>query len=93
MHVLRAHALPREVHGFVVVAVAAFQRIVRLEARPFVPRQLEPLVAWNFSGVSMVPKILPHTSFDACILRAILSVQSCGTWQLEHIARTPERLV
>ena len=35
--------------------------------------------------MSMVPKILPQTSFEACILRAILSVQSCGTWQLEHI--------
>ena len=23
----------------------------------------------------------PHTSFEACILRAILSVHSCGTWQ------------
>ena len=41
----------------------------------------------------MVPKIFPHTSFEACILRAILSVQSCGTWQSEHTARTPERLV
>ena len=41
----------------------------------------------------MVPKILPQTSFDACILRAILSVQSCGTWQSGQVARTPERLV
>ena len=47
----------------------------------------------NFSRVSIVPKILPHTSFDACILRAILSVQSCGTWQSGQVARTPERLV
>ena len=33
--------------------------------------------AWprNFSRVLMVPKILPQTSFEACILRAILSVQ------------------
>ena len=29
-------------------------------------------LASNFSRVSMVPKILPHTSFEACILRAIL---------------------
>ena len=47
----------------------------------------------NFSCVSMVPKILPQTSFEACILRAILSVQLCGTWQSEQTARTPERLV
>ena len=47
--------------------------------------------ASNFSRVSIVPKILPQTSFDACILRAILSVQSCGTWQSGQLARTPER--
>src|ERR1043165_2229005 len=40
----------------------------------------------------MVPKILPQTSFDACILRAILCVHSCGTWQSGQVARTPERL-
>jgi len=45
----------------------------------------------NFSRVSMVPKILPQTSFDACILRAILLVHSCGTWQSGHFARTPLR--
>src|SRR6185503_6672271 len=37
------------------------------------------------------PKILPQTSFDACILRAILSVHWCGTWQSGQVARTPER--
>src|SRR5262245_45390082 len=50
-------------------------------------------MATNFSRVLMVPKILPHTSFEACILRAILSVHSCGTWQSGQVARTPERLV
>src|SRR3954453_20130932 len=40
----------------------------------------------------MVPKFLAHISFEACILRAILSVQSCGTWQSGQLARTPERL-
>ena len=34
----------------------------------------------NFSRVLIVPKSSPHTSFEACILRAILSVHSCGTW-------------
>ena len=47
----------------------------------------------NLSRVSMEPKMWPQTSFEACILRAILSVQSCGTWQSGQVARTPERLV
>src|SRR5215218_665216 len=41
----------------------------------------------------MVPNRCPQTSFEACILRAILSVQLCGTWQSGQVARTPERLV
>ena len=45
VHVLRAHALAREVHRLVVVAVAALERVVGLEARPFVLRELEALVA------------------------------------------------
>src|SRR5689334_22313110 len=49
--------------------------------------------AKNFSRVSIEPKIFPHTSLEACILRAILFVQLCGTWQSGHVARTPERLV
>src|SRR6478752_7187029 len=40
----------------------------------------------------MVPNRWPQTSFDACILRAILSVQLCGTWQSGQLARTPDRL-
>src|SRR6478736_1019777 len=47
----------------------------------------------NFSRVLMLPNRWPQTSFDACILRAILSVQLCGTWQSGQLARTPERLV
>jgi hypothetical protein len=43
------------------------------------------------SRVLIVPKMWPHTSFEACILRAILSVQSCGTWQVGQPERTPER--
>ena len=35
---------------------------------------------------------MPQTSLEACILRAILSVQLCGTWQSGQLARTPERL-
>src|SRR3954470_396403 len=40
----------------------------------------------------MVPNRWPQTSLEACILRAILSVQLCGTWQSGQLARTPERL-
>src|SRR5689334_4164283 len=47
----------------------------------------------NLSRVLMVPKILPQTSLDACILRAILSVHLCGTWQSGQVARTPDLLV
>src|SRR3954449_7320478 len=47
----------------------------------------------NFSRGSVEPKMCPHTSFEACILRAILFVQLWGTWQSGHVARTPERLV
>jgi len=43
--------------------------------------------------VAIEPKTWPHTSFEACILRAILTVHSCGTWQSGQVARTPERLV
>src|SRR4051794_29521867 len=41
----------------------------------------------------MLPNRWPQTSFEACILRAILSVQLCGTWQSGQLARTPERLL
>ena len=44
MHVGRARALSREVHVVVVVAVAALERIVRFQPRPFVLRELQALV-------------------------------------------------
>src|SRR4051794_21750068 len=50
-------------------------------------------MATNLSRVLMVPKSLPQTSLDACILRAILSVHWWGTWQSGQVARTPERFV
>ena len=87
-----ARALAREVHELEAVAVAAFEGVVRLEPRPLVLRESEAL-RLELSRVSMVPKTLPHTSFDACILRAILCVHSCGTWQSGHFARTPLRFV
>ena len=39
-----ARRLPGDVHRFRAVAVAAFQRIVGLEARPFVQRELKPVI-------------------------------------------------
>src|SRR5918997_1398082 len=50
-------------------------------------------MARNLSRVSMDPKMWPQTSFEACILRAILLVHSCGTWQSGHPALTPDRFV
>src|SRR6516162_9214269 len=50
-------------------------------------------VSTNLSRVSIEPNKWPQTSLEACILRAILSVQLCGTWQSGQLARTPERLV
>lgn len=44
MDVLRPHALAPEVHGRVLVAVVAFERIVGLQAGPFMPRQFQPLL-------------------------------------------------
>ena len=66
-----ALALAREVHGLELVAVAALERVVGLHARPLAPASSCRL-SRNFSRVLMVPKIQPHTSFEACILRAIL---------------------
>jgi hypothetical protein len=43
--------LLRDVHGICAVAVAAFQRIVGLEARPFMCRQLEPVIPKFLAGV------------------------------------------
>ena len=62
------------------MTVTALQQIIGLEARPFVQREFEALVLEFLAGVD-VPNSLPQTSCDACILRAILSVQLCGTWQ------------
>src|SRR5271166_2337195 len=48
-------------------------------------------LASNLAFVSIRPVSLPQTSSDALLLRAILCVQSLGTWQSEQIARTPVR--
>ena len=88
-----ARRLLGDVHRLGAVAVAAFERVVGLEARPFVQRQFEPVIDGIFRACRWCRTDVPQTSFEACILRAILSVQSCGTWQSGQLARTPERLV
>ena len=74
------------------MAVAALQRVVRLHPLPLALRQVLAQ-GHELSRVSIEPKMWPQTSFEACILRAILLVQSCGTWQSGQAARTPERFV
>src|SRR5262249_51593112 len=58
--VLRAHALPREVHVLVVVTVATLERIVRLEARPLVLRELEALVDELLPRVDRPEDLAPY---------------------------------
>jgi hypothetical protein len=72
------------------MTVATFERVIGLEARPFVQRQFEAAVVEFFAGIDAAEQ-MPQTSLEACILRAILSVQLCGTWQSGQLARTPER--
>jgi hypothetical protein len=73
------------------MAVAAFQESLAFR-RAHSCWASSSRMSRNFSRVLIVPKILPQTSFEACILRAILSVHLCGTWQSGQVARTPERL-
>ena len=74
------------------MAVAALQRVVGPHARPFALGEVPPNVKKRLARM-MVPKMWPQTSLEACILRAIFRVQSCGTWQSGQFARTPDRLV
>ena len=60
------------------VAVTALQGVVGLHASPSMNRQLQPLVQKLFARADRSEK-LPQTSIEACILRAILCVHSCGT--------------
>src|SRR6516162_1996964 len=54
-----ARRLLGDVHGLRTVAIAAFQRIIGLEARPFVQRQFKPLVDEFFAGVDEAEKMAP----------------------------------
>src|SRR6478609_4039835 len=46
-----ARRLLGDVHGIGAVAIAAFQGIVGLEARPFMRRQLEPVILEFLAGI------------------------------------------
>src|SRR5215203_7525815 len=74
------------------MAVAALQRVVRLHPLPLAFGQVLAQRKKLLTGVNR-PENMPQTSFEACIFRAILSVQLCGTWQSGQVARTPERFV
>ena len=88
-----ARGLLREVHRHARSGSCGTRASRSPSSAPIRARQAQADVSRNLSRVSIVPKILPQTSFEACILRAILLVQSCGTWQSGQVARTPERLV
>ncbi len=54
--------------------------------------QFEPVIL-ELVRVLMRAEQMAPDFLDACILRAILSVQLCGTWQSGQLARArPERL-
>src|SRR5678815_5684514 len=55
-----ARALPREVHVVETVAVAAFERIVGIEPRPFVLRELEALVLELLARADRAEDLAPH---------------------------------
>src|SRR5262245_2011553 len=54
-----ARRLLGQVHGLGAVAVAAFQRVVRLHARPFVDGEFEPLVDELFARVDGAEQVAP----------------------------------
>src|ERR1700751_1187028 len=54
-----ARRLLGDVHRLRAVTIAAFQRIVGLESRPFMQRQFEPLVHEFFSGVDEAEQMTP----------------------------------
>src|SRR5687767_3913280 len=55
-----ALALAREVHGLEVVAVAALERVVGLQARPLVLRELEALPLELLLGADGAEDLAPH---------------------------------
>ena len=56
----RARALPRDVHRFGTVTVAAFEGVVGLHPRPFVRGQFGPMVEELFPRVDGAENLSPH---------------------------------
>src|SRR6187549_4174543 len=52
-------ALPRDVHRLRAVAIAALQRVVRLHARPFVHRKLEPVIEKFLARIDGAEELAP----------------------------------
>src|SRR4051794_8448428 len=48
-----------DVHGIGAMAVAAFQGVVGLEARPFMRRELEPVIQKLLAGVDRAENLAP----------------------------------
>jgi hypothetical protein len=47
----RARRLPRDIHRLGRAAISAFERIVRLQPRPLVQRQLKPVLLEFLAGI------------------------------------------
>ena len=60
MHFHRAPALPCEIHGVQVVAIAAFEGVVRLQPGPFVLRELKAFIDKFFTGIDRTKNLSPH---------------------------------
>ena len=55
-----ARTLARDIHRLRAVAVAAFQRIIGLHARPFVVRKLKAMVEEFLARIDSSEKLAPH---------------------------------
>src|SRR5690606_13630331 len=60
MHLHGAQALPRPVHESIGVAIAAFERVVRLQPRPLVLRELEAMREKLLARVDAPEDLAPH---------------------------------
>ena len=74
-----ARRLLGDIHRLGAVAVAAFQRIVGLEARPFVQRQFEPMIDEFLAGIDGAEQMCPRLPW-----KPASCVRSCRS---NHAAR------
>jgi hypothetical protein len=78
MRINRAFALSREIHRFELVVVAAFQRIIRFQAEPFILRQLQAMCLEFFPRVDGPEYLAP------CLFRVLHLAPSCQSTHAEH---------